>query len=106
MPNDTDQNTSMMLGELRGQIRELIHGDKQRAQESIHIVKTLAKLEDVPADVREIKVRLAALEAKENQRVGVMSLGTWLMRSNLAVYIVMVAGAAYAWAKGLLPGGA
>lgn len=98
--SEADPNTAMLLGEVRGQLRELIHTVNNRAQENAHIVKQLAKLEDVPKQLETLSSRMAALEADKNRREGAMSLGSWLMRSNLVVYVIMAAGAAYAYVRG------
>lgn len=96
-----DTNTSMLLGELRGQLRELIHSVNNRAQENAHIFKTLAKLEDVPEQLEKLNDRMAALEADKNRREGAINLGGWIMQSNAVVYLIMAAGAVYAYVKGV-----
>lgn len=96
-----DENTAMLLGELRGQLRELIHAVNNRGTEITRIGKTLAKLEDVPAQLEKLNERMTALEVDKNRREGALGLGAWLMRSNLAVYVVMAAGALWAYAKGV-----
>lgn len=96
-----DTNTSMLLGELRGQLRELIHSVNNRAMENAYIAKTLAKLEDVPEQLEKLNDRMAALEADKNRREGAVSLGGWIMRSNAIVYLIMAGGAVYAYMKGV-----
>lgn len=98
---EADTNTAMLLGEVRGQLRELIHNMNNRAVENAHIVKTLAKLEDVPDQIAKINDRLANLETDRNRRDGAMSFGAWLMRSNLVIYVIMGGAAIWAWAKGV-----
>lgn len=98
---EADTNTAMLLGEVRGQLRELIHTVNNRAQENAHIVKQLAKLEDVPKQLETLSNRMTALEADKNRRDGAMSIGGWLMRSNAVVYLIMLAGAAWAYVKGV-----
>lgn len=55
---------ALILGELRGQIKELVHSVNNRASESQGVANSLAKLESVPRDIAEIKKSFADLELR------------------------------------------
>lgn len=78
----------MLLGELRGQVRELVHSVNNLRQDVGTVFDKMAATQSIPADVLEIKakivaldLRVTALEASENQRKGAIGLSTWIVRT-------------------------
>lgn len=57
----SDPDTAMALGEIRGQLREIIHTMRNEEMKNDALARTIAKLENVPDDIVEIKKRLTAL---------------------------------------------
>ena len=85
MPDD--QALPLMLGEMKGQMRELIHNFNNLAQRVEDLIRTVDRTAHLPAVVEEIKadmaalnVRVTALEAIEHQRRGAFSLGAALVK--------------------------
>lgn len=78
---------SMTLGEVRGQLREVIHTMNNTAQKIDALTREVVEAKGLPADLAALEVRLgmaearlALLEAAENKRVGAMGLGNWLLK--------------------------
>lgn len=85
MPDE--QTLPLMLGEMKGQMRELIHNFNNLAQRVEDLIRTVDRTAHLPAAVEENKadiaalgVRVTALEALENQRKGAITLGTALIK--------------------------
>lgn len=78
----------MLLGELRGQVRELVHGVNNLRQDVGTVFDKMAAQQSVPADIvrmeaeiAAIEVRVTALEVAEHQRRGALSLGAVLLKT-------------------------
>lgn len=99
-PQTTDTNTILILGEVRGQLREIIHTMNNQAQKNDAVAAQLAKLEGMPARLDAIDTRLVALEADRHRRDGAVGLGGWLMKSNLLGALIGFAIAAWAYLNG------
>jgi hypothetical protein len=93
-------DTAMLLGEMKAQLRELVHQGNNQAMKNDAFVKTLAKLETLPADIAEIKERLTKLEASEHQRDGERGLLATVLQSPLVQWAATLAVALYVWWKG------
>ena len=85
MPDD--QSLPLMIGEMRGQLRELNHNVNNLAQKFEDLMRTVdrtahlpAAVEENKADITALNVRVTALEAIEHQRKGAISLGTALAK--------------------------
>ena len=96
----SDPDTAMMLGEMRGQLRELIHQGNNQAMKNDAVAKALAKLESIPDQLTKIEQRLTALETDKNKRDGAMGFGGWLLRSPLFGWLATAAVVAWAALKG------
>ena len=95
----TDPDTAMILGEIRGQLRELIHNMRNEEMKNDVLAKTIAKLESVPGDIAEIKQRLTTLEMDRHRRDGAMGFGTWFLRSPLIGWLAGFSLALWFWWK-------
>ena len=80
MPDD--QSLPLMIGEMRGQLRELNHNVNNLAQKFEDLMRTVDRTAHLPAAVEENKadivalaIRVTALEAIEHQRKGAIGLG-------------------------------
>lgn len=81
--SDQPDGIAFKLGELVGQVRELIH--KQNSMDM--------KLELIGRQVTK-------LEVKEGERKGAINLGAWLLKTPLVAWIVGAAVAVWAFLKG------
>ena len=102
----TDPAAAEAIGEIRGQLREIIHGMNNDRQRNEAIARALAKLENVPDDIGEVKKslnklegRMTALEVDKHRRDGAMSFGTWLMKSPLVAWLAAAALVLWTWLK-------
>lgn len=93
--SDEPDSAAFHLGQLTGQVREMIHRVNNMAEKIELIGREVIKASDLPSDVRELKVAIANLEAKENQRSGAVKFGAWLVRSPMIGW--MAAAALFAW---------
>ena len=98
-PNDS---TMMILGEVRGQLREIIHNMYNQAQKNDAVSAQLAKLEGVPARLDAIDARLVALEADRHRRDGAMGFGLQILKSPIFGWLAGFGIAAWAYLTGKL----
>lgn len=77
--NDADPNTMLILGEIRGQLREIIHGQNNLSQGLI-----------------ALSARVTALEASDNRRAGAAGVAGAILKSPTLGWIV--GGATTLWA--------
>lgn len=94
---DADPNTALLLGEVRGQLRELNHGMNNMAQERAAIVRQLAKLEAIPDRLTALEIRLNSLETDRSRRDGAVGFGAWMLKSPLVGWAAGAAIAAWAY---------
>lgn len=88
------------LGEVRGQLRELIHNSNNLRQIMEAQAPAMHRVPDIIAEVASLQTRMSFLEAKENQRTGAMSLGGFLLKSPLIGWFFAVASITYSiWGK-------
>jgi hypothetical protein len=96
-PLDT---TGMMLGELKGQMRELIHNVNNMSQKLDGLTEKVIGAQELPAKVEAIERRVTALETDKNRRDGAMGFGGWLLKSPLIGWLATAAVALWALLKG------
>lgn len=99
-PSNANVETAMMLGEMKGQLRELIHQGNNQAMKNDAVARTLAKLETIPDDIAEIKARLTTLEADRHRREAERGMLGMMLRSPLVGWLAGFALALWAWWKG------
>ena len=121
-----DNGIVMILGELRGQFREMIHTMNNMAMKVDGLANIVLKAENLPEAVKDHEGRISALEAIANQRVhipntvadhdgrlkaletvenkraGAMGLGGWLLKSPLVGWLATAAVTAWAFIEGRL----
>jgi hypothetical protein len=96
----TDPDMAMMLGEMKGQLRELIHQGNNQAMKNDAVARTLAKLEGMPDQLTEIERRLTTLETDKDRRDGRDGLWSALIRSPLVAWLFAAAVIGWTWLKG------
>lgn len=86
MPDD--QSLPLMIGEMRGQLRELVHQFNNLAQKFEDVAKAVDASSHLPAQIAEnkasigkLEVRVAALETKESERRGAVKLSEWALKT-------------------------
>ncbi|KEZ17145.1 hypothetical protein CP98_03643 [Sphingobium yanoikuyae] len=86
MPDD--QSMALMLGEMRGQLRELVHQVANLAQKFEDVAKTADATKHLPdlitdnkTKIAALEVRVTALEAVESERRGAVKLSGWLIKT-------------------------
>lgn len=103
-PNvNTDPNALVMLGEIRGQLRELIHTGNNTASQVQALSERVGKLERMDGRVGQLELlapRLAALESDRSRRDGANGVVAAILRSPAIGW--MVGGATFLW--GILTG--
>jgi len=96
-PLDT---TGMMLGEMKGQMRELIHNVNTLSAKMDSLTERVVGAAGLPGRVKELEDRMAALEADKNKRDGAMSFGGWLIRSPMIGWLATAAVTLWALLRG------
>ena len=90
------ETMTLMLGEMRGQLRELVHGQNNTASKVDALGHELAKISNLPAEIAELRIRVADLEKDRNKRDGAMGFGSWLLSTRFVGWLVGIG--ALAWA--------
>lgn len=91
------------LGEIRAQLRELIHDKRDEAQRQIAVARTMAKLEDLPAKIdrmenridsrlEKVEGRLNTLETSESNRRTVNNVWLEILKSPVLGWLVGALG--------------
>jgi len=93
------QTTGMMLGEMKGQLRELIHNLNSMSAKIDSLTERVAGAAGLPAKVRELEDRIMTLEADKNKRDGAMGFGAWLARSPVIAWLAAASVAFWAMMK-------
>lgn len=111
MPNSESpavDQTSLLLGEVRGQLRELIHSVNNTAQKVDAIGSRVAALAELPAavaankaDISALVVRVDTLERDRDERKGAHSIIAIILKSPAIGWLMGAAIAVWALLKGL-----
>lgn len=103
------ENNALMLGELRGQMREMIHSMNNLLVKFDSLSREVAGLGPIAADIIELKasisaaqVRLNALEMEKHRTDGAKNLGGLLLKSPVAGWAVGAVVSAWAIITGRL----
>ncbi len=88
------------LGELRGQLRELIHNVNNMSVKIDSLSEKSAQSHDHPMEIVSIKERLSALEIAEQKRNGAFSFGALFLKSPVLAWAVAAMIVIYAKLKG------
>lgn len=96
-----DSSNDMILGEMRGQLREVVHSVNNLSQNVTALTREVAGLGTLAVDVATLKIDIAALKEDRNRREGASGVFLAISKSPAMGWLV---GAAVAfWA--LLNGG-
>ena len=96
------ENTLLILGEVRGQLREIIHTMNNQAMKNDAVAEKLSKLDDVPDRLSKIEERLTHLETDKHRRDGASNVALLILRSPALGWLVGAATTVWAFATGRL----
>jgi len=109
----TDAVTTMLhdmngaLGEMRGQLREMIHQSNNTAHKLDTMYDNVAAIKAQLSDVENLRGKVATLEKdvddlkqERSRRIGAMGLGDRILKSPLIGWIIGAALAAWAFLHG------
>lgn len=95
----------IMLGEIRGQLRQMIHTTNGTAQKVDALGREVSEIKGIAVTVAAVEIRVTKLEAEvvilkasENKRIGATSLAEWIVK--IIPWALM--GVAFAGAQKLL----
>lgn len=85
-PSPTSDDASlaaqaMILGEMRGQLREIVHGQNNLAMKVDGLSREVITLTALAADMADMKLRLKVLEEKGQQQTGAANLLSWVLKN-------------------------
>lgn len=99
----TAQTTDIhiMLGEMRGQLREVVHTMNNTSQKIDALTREVIEVKGIAVTIAAMDVRLTAVEAKvdgleidRNQRDGAVGLFRWFVNNWLQILSLVVMAAA------------
>ncbi|QSR18397.1 hypothetical protein [Novosphingobium sp. KA1] len=100
--SEADNSMALMLGEIRGEVRQVVDHVATLAGKIDALTASLHQMAHLPAELQALKDRVATLEAAEQQRRGAMGLGSIIIKALPWLPPAIVAGGAAAVAmKGL-----
>jgi hypothetical protein len=71
----------MILGEMRGQLRELVHSQNNLSSKFDGLSREVFALTALASDMADIKLRLKVLEERGQQQTGAANLVSWVLRN-------------------------
>lgn len=86
----------MILGEMRGQLREVVHTLNNQTVKLDALAREVVALGPLAADISDIKARVAKLEATDNQQSGGAKLALAVLHSPVLMWVVVMAGIIWA----------
>lgn len=76
-----DSSHAMILGEMRGQLRELVHGQNNLSAKVDGLSREVITLTALGADMADVKVRMKVIEERDQQQKGAASFAAWVFRN-------------------------
>jgi hypothetical protein len=93
---------AVMMGEMRGQLGELIKLQTEHGKKIDALIEQAAIHADLPAKIADLERRVKALEAASDRRAGAMGLGEMLLKSPAVGWAVGALTAVWAFITGHL----
>lgn len=94
--SETEGNQDMILGELRGQMREVIHSVNNLSSKVDGLSREVIGLGSLAGEIADMKARIAILEIGNNRRAGAENAIAAIMRSPALGWLVGAAITAWA----------
>jgi hypothetical protein len=95
MASQPDQN-SMVLGEVRGQMREVVHSMNNLSMKFDGLSREVVGLGILAGAVAKLELKVAALEVEKNRRDGASGFAGLLLKSPALGWLVGAAVSAWA----------
>lgn len=92
-----NESMSMMLGEVRGQLREVVHSLSNLSMKVDGIAEKQARAGDTQSELAALKLRVVALETERNRRDGATGIVGALLKSPAIGWLVGAAAAVWAY---------
>jgi hypothetical protein len=99
LSNDTF-NHDMILGELRGQVRELVHSVNNLNGKFDALTREVVALGPLAADIASIHVRLNKLEDDSNQQTGALNILKIILTSPVLLGLLVTVAAIWVTVSG------
>ena len=93
-------NQDMILGEMRGQLREVVHSMNNLTQKFDALTREVIGLAGLGAEMTDLKARMIALEVDRNRRDGAVGVVETMLKSPLVGWFVGLAVTGFAIIKG------
>lgn len=93
--NEAPMNNDMILGEMRGQLREVVHTLNGQSMKMDALAREVIALGPLAADIAEIKSRLSKLESNDNQHTGGMAVLRIILTSPVVLSLLVAAAAVW-----------
>lgn len=87
-----EMNQAMILGEMRGQLREVVHSVNNLSAKLDALTREVIGLGPLAADIVDIKARLKIVEDTDSRQSGASGLAAGILKSPLIGWLV---GAAF-----------
>jgi hypothetical protein len=97
-----DISNDMILGELRGQVRELVHGVNNLSGKFDALTREVIALGPIAADIQKLKSDVEELKTAGNRQLGAVATITTILHSPVLLSIIMFAGIVWAMLTGRL----
>lgn len=99
-PADPTVSNDMILGELRGQVRELVHGVNNLSGKFDALTREVIALGPIAADIQKLKADVEELKSSSNKQSGAVATVTAILHSPVLLWAIMFAGIVWAIATG------
>ncbi len=96
----TEVNQDMILGEIRGQLREVVHSVNNLTQKFDGLTREVVGLAVLNNDVIALKVAVAKLETERDRRDGAVGIVETVLKSPLLGWLVGLVITGFAILKG------
>lgn len=101
-PPPAPEQHGMILGEMRGQLREMVHSVNNLSTKFDALTREVIGLGAMAADIGALKAKVEALEAERNRSEGAKGIFHMLMKSPALGWLVGAATTVWAVATGRL----
>lgn len=81
-------NQDMILGEMRGQLREVVHSLNNLTQKFDTLSREVIGLAGLGAEMMDMRARLAILETDRNRRDGALGAADMVIKSPMLGWVV------------------
>ena len=101
-PRQPSENISqdMILGELRGQVRELVHSVNNLNGKFDGLTREVVALGPLAADISEIKTRLVKLERADGEQSGAFNIVKLILTSPVVLALLVTIASVYVTMSG------